>query len=154
MDLIEWAGMKLLLVKGGRFAHREAESWGETYAERLGRWHGVETLIYKEGDLVRRLEEWRKEPTHRIILLDEKGTRRSTAEWAAALREWRDQGTVRKIIWVIGGSYGFSEAERQLAHEKWSLGPLTLAGDVAWLVLCEQIYRAFTVLEGHPYHHG
>lgn len=145
--------MKLLFLKAGRFAHDEASQWGETYFKRLKRSFTVDVRMVKEGGVLKTLTDFRRRPETRLVMLDERGEAAPTKALAQILGNWRNDGTVKEIIFVVGGSYGFSEEERKLAHSLWSLGPLTLAGDIAWIVLIEQVYRAITILEGHPYHH-
>lgn len=145
--------MKLLFLKAGRVAHREAEQWTTTYTKRLAKAHEVELRIAKEGSLLKTLTDLKKNRDLKIWMLDERGKAFDTKSLAAAISDSRSEGQVKQLVFVVGGSYGLSDDERKQADRLWSLSPLTLAGDVAWVVLIEQIYRAFTVLEGHPYHH-
>jgi 23S rRNA (pseudouridine1915-N3)-methyltransferase len=87
-----------------------------------------------------------------LILMDERGQSHRTTEWAQALKKIRDQGT-SELFFAVGSSYGFSEDLRKEAHALWSLGPQTLPHELARVVLTEQIYRSFSLLLGHPYHH-
>jgi len=91
-------------------------------------------------------------PAH-AVLLDSRGkqmTSEAFAEWIGARR---DQGT-QHLVFAIGPADGWSDTARQRAQLLLSLGPMTLAHTLARLVLAEQIYRAFTILHGHPYHGG
>lgn len=88
-----------------------------------------------------------------IVLLDERGAMWSSPELAARLGRWRDDGT-RHVVCLVGGADGFDDHERADADEVFSLSRLTLPHRLAQLVLCEQLYRAGTILVGHPYHHG
>ncbi len=65
----------------------------------------------------------------------------------------RNEGA-QQIVFAIGPANGWSEAARQRAQLLLSLGPMTLAHSLARLVMAEQVYRAFTILTGHPYHTG
>jgi 23S rRNA (pseudouridine1915-N3)-methyltransferase len=58
------------------------------------------------------------------------------------------------VVLLLGGSHGLGPAVLEQAAERWSLGPLTLPHELARVVVLEQLYRAFTMLEGHPYHKG
>lgn len=71
------------------------------------------------------------------------------AEW---LQGVMNRGT-RKLVFVIGGAYGFSDAVYARADERLSLSPLTYSHQMVRLIFAEQLYRAFTILGGEPYHH-
>jgi 23S rRNA (pseudouridine1915-N3)-methyltransferase len=86
------------------------------------------------------------------FLLDEKGKAAITLEWAQSLRRLEDD-SIPEVAFCIGSSLGFSAEIRKKARGLFSLGPQTLSHEIARLVLAEQIYRAFSVLRGHPYHH-
>jgi 23S rRNA (pseudouridine1915-N3)-methyltransferase len=86
-----------------------------------------------------------------IVALSEEGKSpgpsHSFARWLAV-----KQQQSRSLVFIIGGAYGIAPSLKQAAHEVISLSPLTLSHALAQLVLLEQIYRAFTILKGHPYH--
>jgi len=87
------------------------------------------------------------------VLLDSRGRPMSSEAFAAWLGERRDEGA-QHIVFAIGGPSGWSEAARRRARLLLSLGQFTLVHPLARLVMAEQIYRAFTILTGHPYHTG
>jgi 23S rRNA (pseudouridine1915-N3)-methyltransferase len=87
------------------------------------------------------------------VLLDSRGRQMSSEAFAAWLGARRDQGA-QHIVLAIGPPSGWSEAPRERADLLLSLGPMTLAHALARLVAAEQLYRAFTILAGHPYHAG
>jgi 23S rRNA (pseudouridine1915-N3)-methyltransferase len=66
--------------------------------------------------------------------------------------EWRL--AARPVTFVLGGSHGLAAGLLQRADARWSLGPLTLPHELARVVVLEQLYRAFTILRGEPYHKG
>jgi 23S rRNA (pseudouridine1915-N3)-methyltransferase len=86
----------------------------------------------------------------RVVALDERGREHTSPELARRLAAWLEGG--RDVALVIGGSDGLSEALLARAEERLSLSRLTLAHRLARLVLAEQLYRAFTILRGEPYH--
>jgi 23S rRNA (pseudouridine1915-N3)-methyltransferase len=88
-----------------------------------------------------------------VVLLDSRGRQMTSEAFAAWLGARRDQGA-QHIVFAIGPADGWSETARERAHLLLSLGPMTLAHALARLVLTEQLYRAFTILSGHPYHSG
>lgn len=85
-----------------------------------------------------------------IVALDGRGKPWSSEQLAAELGGWRMQG--RDLAILIGGPDGHAPAVLERAHQRWSLGPLTLPHMIVRLVLVEQLYRAATMLAGHPYH--
>ncbi len=87
------------------------------------------------------------------VLLDSRGREMTSEGFAAWLGTRRDQGA-QHIVFAIGPADGWSEAAKERAQLLLSLGPMTLAHSLARLVMAEQLYRAFTILSGHPYHTG
>lgn len=87
----------------------------------------------------------------KIVVLDERGEILSSRELAGRLRTWQDSG-VGTVAFLIGGANGHSETLRQRADLKLSFGRMTLPHMLMRVVLAEQIYRAKTILDGHPYH--
>jgi 23S rRNA (pseudouridine1915-N3)-methyltransferase len=89
-----------------------------------------------------------------LVLLDRRGESLSSEALAKWLGARRDAGQ-QTIVFAIGPASGWSDGAPQLAQTTiLSLGPMTLPHELARLVLTEQIYRAFTILSGHPYHTG
>jgi 23S rRNA (pseudouridine1915-N3)-methyltransferase len=86
-----------------------------------------------------------------LYLLDETGKPWPTQKWADQVRTWEREG-VSEVALCIGSSLGFSEAVRAKARGSLSLGPQTLSHELARVVLLEQLYRAWSVVRGHPYH--
>ena len=87
------------------------------------------------------------------VLLDSRGRQMTSEAFAAWIGKQRDQGT-RQLVFAIGGADGWSDQGRGRAQLLLSLGPLTMAHALARLVMAEQLYRACTILAGHPYHTG
>ena len=85
-----------------------------------------------------------------IVALDNRGSAWSSEQLAAELKRWRMEG--RDLALLIGGPDGHAADVFALAHQRWSLGPLTLPHMLVRLVVAEQLYRAATMLAGHPYH--
>jgi 23S rRNA (pseudouridine1915-N3)-methyltransferase len=88
-----------------------------------------------------------------FVLLDSRGRQMTSEAFAAWLGSRRDQGA-QHIVFAIGPASGWSQVARDRAQLLLSLGPMTLAHSLARLVMAEQLYRAFTILSGHPYHTG
>ena len=87
------------------------------------------------------------------VLLDSRGKQMSSEAFAEWLGARRDEGS-QHIVFAVGPASGWSEAARKRARLLLSLGPMTLAHALARLMMAEQLYRAFTILTGHPYHAG
>ena len=85
-----------------------------------------------------------------IIALDERGKRKTSDELARNLDDWLNH--VPSVAFLIGGPDGIAERCKHVAHETWTLSDFTLPHGLARVVLVEQLYRAWTILEGHPYH--
>ena len=90
-------------------------------------------------------------PRGALYLLDEGGKPRTTAQWADLVRDW-ESSSAPEIVLGIGSSLGFADAVRKRARGILSLGPQTLPHELARVVLLEQLYRAWSVTRGHPYH--
>lgn len=88
----------------------------------------------------------------RVVLLDERGKMFTSLEWARDL-ESKSAHLQGDLVFVIGGPYGFSEAVYGRSDEKISLSKMTFSHQMVRLVFVEQLYRAFTIIKGEPYHH-
>lgn len=87
-----------------------------------------------------------------LVLLDERGAGLGSVAFAEKLGKWRDQG-VRDLAFVIGGAYGVDDSVRKRAAFVLSLSPMTFPHQLVRVLFAEQLYRAFTLLEGRKYHH-
>jgi len=88
--------------------------------------------------------------TERVVLLDERGQELTSQGLAARLTDWQTDS--RDLCFIIGGPDGVSDAIRQRADFTWSLSQLTLPHGMARVLLAEQLYRAWSLQTGHPYH--
>jgi 23S rRNA (pseudouridine1915-N3)-methyltransferase len=86
-----------------------------------------------------------------IVALDERGKTLSSEAFATKMGQWRDAGR-KSLIFVIGGADGLGESVRTRAQETISFGQMTMPHQLVRVILLEQIYRAATILSGHPYH--
>lgn len=101
----------------------------------------------REGELILRLLQ----PSDTVVLLDEHGKEFRSIEFAAWIE--RQQQSARRLVFVIGGPYGFCDAVYARANDKISLSRMTFSHQMVRLIFCEQIYRACTIIKGEPYHH-
>jgi 23S rRNA (pseudouridine1915-N3)-methyltransferase len=100
----------------------------------------------EEGDLILA----KLAVAEQVVLLDERGKQLTSKLLASKLSDWQSDG--RDLCFVIGGPDGVSEAVRQRADMMWSLSQLTLPHGMARALLSEQLYRAWSLQAGHPYH--
>ena len=102
----------------------------------------------KEGELILK----NVKPTDDVILLDEHGKEFTSVEFAKILQD-KISYVGKDIVFVIGGAYGFSEAVNKRANSKISLSRMTFSHQMVRAIFTEQLYRAFTIIKGEPYHH-
>ena len=102
----------------------------------------------KEGELILKMLQ----PGDYLVLLDEHGKSLTSMEFATYL-ERKMHVVSKRLVFVIGGPYGFSEAVYKAASEKISLSKMTFSHQMIRLIFVEQIYRAMTILNNEPYHH-
>lgn len=107
-----------------------------------------EQIKAKEGELI--LKNVR--PTDDLILLDEHGKEYSSTELSRVIQD-KISYVGKDIVFVIGGAYGFSDAVYQRANSKLSLSKMTFSHQMVRAIFAEQLYRAFTIIKGEPYHH-
>jgi 23S rRNA (pseudouridine1915-N3)-methyltransferase len=124
------------------------------YEHRLNQFVGglLSERLSSEAALFRKLPaQGRTAP--RLVLLDSRGRLFSSAELAGWIGRERDSGT-QQLIFAIGPADGWSQQARSRADLLLSFGPMTFPHELARVMLAEQLYRAFTILAGHPYHTG
>lgn len=90
-------------------------------------------------------------PTDYLILLDEKGKQFSSIEFADYIQQ-KDNLSIKKIIFLIGGAYGFDEKVYERCNDKISLSKMTYSHQLIRLIFMEQLYRAYTIIHNFPYH--
>jgi 23S rRNA (pseudouridine1915-N3)-methyltransferase len=88
-----------------------------------------------------------------LVVFDERGRAASSADFARLLESERDRG-VKALAFAIGGAEGLAPAVRERAQAVYSFGAMTLPHQLVRILAAEQIYRAMTILSGHPYHRG
>jgi 23S rRNA (pseudouridine1915-N3)-methyltransferase len=147
----------LIAVGRLRSYYRQA---ADEYLKRLQRFWPLEEREVREAtrastDTLKRREESRRLleaiPADAVVVaLTRRGSAWSSEEIARRLGRWRHGG--RDLAFLIGGSLGLSDEALAAADAGWSLGPLTLPHELARVVVLEQLYRAATILQGHPYH--
>lgn len=146
--------MKLKLAWIGKTKNPAIHSLTDDYLKRIQRYADVEGLaLPDESALLKLREKTATRPAHSIVLLDSRGRQLTSEEFSQFLQNHQDRSP-QPLILAIGPADGFSDATRKAATATLSLGKMTLAHELARVVLLEQVYRAFTILKGHPYHTG
>ena len=131
-----------------------AEGMVADYIARASRYVACETQTHpSESALLAWVERQATRAAPVLILLDSRGKQLASEAFAAHLGKLRDTGT-RTLVLAIGPADGWLEAARERADLVLSFGPMTLPHELARVVLAEQVYRALTILAGHPYHSG
>jgi 23S rRNA (pseudouridine1915-N3)-methyltransferase len=124
------------------------------YLKRLAYYADVEAMAFPgEAALLKMREKAGARPAHSLVLLDRRGKQLSSEEFARFVENHQNRNP-HPLLFAVGGADGFSEQARKSAAFVLSLGTMTLAHELARIVLLEQLYRAFSILKGHPYHLG
>jgi 23S rRNA (pseudouridine1915-N3)-methyltransferase len=142
--------MQLRILCVGKLKQPGLEALVDDYCKRSRSLLPIELLALR--DLSQLREKVQSGPKSPRVVVDERGEQVSTEQLAAWLADWRDRG-VRAVDFLIGDAHGFTDADRQAADRVLALSRLTLPHRLAQVLLVEQLYRAGTILAGHPYHH-
>ena len=144
--------MKLKVVWIGKTRSAAIKALAEEYLDRLAHYGDIEgTELANEEALLRLTESAKTPPT--LVLLDQRGRHLTSEELAEMLDAHQVRGT-QSLIFAVGPADGFSQQARHAANLVLSLGKMTLAHELARVVLLEQLYRGFTIIKRHPYHRG
>ena len=155
--------MKTILILVGKTTDKHFQAGINDYVERIGHYMPFELFTIPELKNTKSLSEEQQkqaegelilkqiQPSDTVVLLDEHGKEFHSIEFAKWLEQKRN--TARRLIFVVGGPYGFSQAVYSRANEQISLSKMTFSHQMIRLVFTEQIYRACTIIKGEPYHH-
>lgn len=154
--------MEIMLLTVGKTANRDIEKLIDAYLSRLKHYIPFKIVelpdARKVAEAERRKEEEGKAILSRInagdhvCLLDERGEQLSSMQFSSLLQKRMASG-LRRVVFVVGGPYGFSQEVYSRADSKLSLSRMTFNHEMVRLFFIEQIYRAMTILRGEPYHH-
>lgn len=156
--------MKITLLVVGRTVDTNIISGIGDYVKRLQRFVQFETEIIPELKNARKLSEAQQKeqegelllkslaPGDYIVLLDEGGCEFRSTEFAAWI-EHKQNVSIKRLVFVVGGPYGFSQRVYNAANEKISLSRMTFSHQMIRLLFVEQLYRAYTIINHLPYHH-
>ena len=146
--------MKLRIAWIGKTKEAAIQSLTEEYLKRLSRYGDVQGMAVRDESALLKLGGREARPTrHRLVLLDSRGKQLSSEEFAEFLGNHQDRNPL-PLLFAVGPANGFTEEARQEANLLLSLGKMTVAHELARVILLEQLYRGFTILKGHPYHWG
>ena len=156
--------MKITLLAIGKTDNSSLNKMIDDYTKRLSNYVNFELVVIpdiknsknmsykeqknKEGNLILS----KTEKSDIVVLLDENGKSYSSVGFSSFLQKKMNSG-IKKIIFIIGGPYGFSEDVYKRSNGKISLSEMTFSHQMVRLFFIEQLYRGFTILNNQPYHH-
>ena len=156
--------MNIELIVVGKTDSKEVEALIEMYSKRINRYCRFSITTLADVRNTRNMAPSRQKQLEgeailrqigegdRLVLLDERGAEYRSTEFADRVQKWMNSG-VRRVVFVIGGPYGFSEAVYARANEGVSLSKMTFSHQIVRAIFTEQLYRAFTIIRHEPYHH-
>lgn len=164
LRLLRLTKMKITLLTVGKTTTDYLVKGIETYASRIVHYMPFEIIsipdIRNTRAITRDQQKEREgeailgalQPSDLVILLDERGKELTSRELSESIGRYANQGT-KRLVYVVGGPYGFSERIYARANGKLSLSRMTFPHEMVRLFFVEQIYRAMTIMRGEPYHH-
>ncbi len=155
--------MKTILLLVGKTQNKNFQAGISDYSERITHYMPFEIKVIPELKNTRNLNEEQQkvregelilkelQPADTVVLMDEHGKELRSIELAQWLQG--KQNISRRLVFVIGGPYGFSPDVYARANEQLSLSKMTFSHQMVRLIMVEQLYRACTIIKGEPYHH-
>ena len=156
--------MKIAFMVVGKTTDTDLQKLQDQYCQRLKHYVNFENIVIpelkntkslsieqqkdKEGELILKAID----PSDDVVMLDDKGKQYSSMGFSEFIQRKMNAST-RRLVFVVGGPYGFSSAVYDRANAKLSLSLMTFSHQMIRLLFVEQVYRAFTILKGEPYHH-
>lgn len=156
--------MKINLILVGKTNSKTYESIIDDYSERVKHYTPFDVTVIPELKNTKSLSQDQQktlegeqilrqvQDSDYVVLLDEHGQELRSIEFATWIGK-KQQAVNRRLVFIIGGPYGFSPAIYQRANEKLSLSKMTFSHQMVRMIFIEQLYRAFTILKGEQYHH-
>lgn len=156
--------MKVTLLVVGKTVNKQFIDLISDYSERLKHYIGFELQVIPDLKNTKSLSEAQQktlegeqilkaiQPGDHLVLLDEHGKEFRSIEFSKWM-EQKMQTVSRRLVFVIGGPYGFSDDVYRAAKEKLSISKMTFSHQMIRLIFVEQLYRAMTIMRGEPYHH-
>lgn len=156
--------MKIVIIAVGRTTTGYINEGINHYMDRLRHYLPVELLVIPDVKATKAMTEAKQkdaegkailaalQPDDNVILLDERGRQKTSREFSEMIVEKMNRG-LRRLVFVIGGPYGFSADVYARADSQLSLSRMTFTHEMVRLFFTEQVYRAMTIIRGEPYHH-
>jgi len=153
--------MKIILISFSRSEEKYIVEGVAEFAKRINKYNSFETKIIKATAASNSSEQLKTEAKlleqyftsdSIVILMDEKGKQFSSKKYSDFIQLKLNSGK-KNLVFVIGGAFGFCDDIKKKASDLISLSTLTFPHQLAKLIFCEQLYRAFTILKGEKYHH-
>lgn len=156
--------MKIVLLCIGRTRDALIEKATARYCERIPHYIPFDFVTLPDVKATAKLSESQQkekegmmmlgalQPGDVVVLLDERGREMTSREFSGAIEKRMNSG-IKRLVFIIGGPYGFSQAVYNRADAKLSLSRMTFSHEMVRLFFVEQIYRAMTIMRGEPYHH-
>ena len=156
--------MNIELIVVGKTDSKEVNALVENYTKRINFYNKFNITYLPDIRNSKNLSESQQktaageailrliDDSDRVVLLDEKGSEFRSVEYAEWLQKRMNSG-IRRLVFVIGGPYGFSPEVYSRSNEKISLSKMTFSHQIIRAIFTEQLYRAYTILRGEPYHH-
>jgi 23S rRNA (pseudouridine1915-N3)-methyltransferase len=156
--------VKIKLIQIGKTTSSHIQAIEADYSKRINRYTSYETLTIdnstiraadeptirlKEGALILA----KLTPTDYVVLLDERGKTMDSLKYAKEISHYMNT-SVRSVVYIIGGAYGFSDEVRSRAQASLRLSDMTFSHQLVRIIFLEQLYRAFTIINNEPYHHA
>jgi 23S rRNA (pseudouridine1915-N3)-methyltransferase len=146
--------MKIKIAWIGKTKTKAVDVLTDDYLERISRYVPAEGVVLRsQHEILPRFGASAKNGKCTLVLMDSQGKEFSSQAFAQFLQNYQDRNPL-PLVFAIGGADGFDATIKAKAEHVISLGKMTLPHELARIVLLEQIYRAFTIIKGHPYHTG
>ena len=156
--------MQITLLAVGKTDDKQLKQLIDTYQKRLSHYVKFDFEIIPDLKNTKNLSETQQkekegeallkkiQTSDRVLLLDENGKQFSSVAFSQQIQKHMNAG-IKRLVFIIGGPYGFSPAMYQRADQKLSLSTMTFSHQMVRVFFIEQLYRAFTILRNEPYHH-
>ena len=149
--------VKIKIAWIGKTKEPAIQALTDEYLKRISRYAPIEGMSLRdEADLLAKFGAGAKGGSpakSTLVLMDSRGKEFSSEQFAKFLGDYQDRNPL-PLVFAVGPADGFSNEAKSAAQSSISLGKMTLAHELARVVLLEQVYRGFTILKGHPYHSG
>lgn len=156
--------MKICLYVIGKTDFSFVNTGTEEYFKRIKRYVNFSYIVIKDIKVTKNIDNLKQKQLEGeriiaslsdnevVVLLDENGKEMSSKDFAGFIQKQMNQ-SVKKLVFIIGGAYGFSDEVYKRANYKISLSQMTFSHQIIRLIFAEQLYRAYSIINNEPYHH-